>query len=156
MVKNLPANAGDMFNLWVRKILWRREWQPTPVFLPGESHELRSLADYNPWGHKEWDMTEWPTLRQVMSQPEDWLTLVLMPTLVISGGEGQGSVSTGSKHRFLGSRVCGQGSLSKNRVYVWQAIFDLVFLWCLVIYLFIFYHDLLIFLGKLFVRLPLY
>ena len=58
MVKNLPANAGDMFNLWVRKILWRREWQPTPVFLPGESHEPRSLADYNPWGHKEWDMTE--------------------------------------------------------------------------------------------------
>ena len=41
MVKNLPANAGDLrrwFDLWVRKIPRRRAWQPTPVFLPGESH----------------------------------------------------------------------------------------------------------------------
>ena len=39
-VKNLPANAGDMgrgFDPWVGKIPWRRAWQPTPVFLPGES-----------------------------------------------------------------------------------------------------------------------
>ena len=35
-----PAGAGDMgFDLWVRKIPWRREWQPTPVFLPGKSQE---------------------------------------------------------------------------------------------------------------------
>ena len=34
------------FNPWVRKILWRRAWQPTPVFLPGESHGQRSLAGY--------------------------------------------------------------------------------------------------------------
>ena len=33
-------------------------WQPTPVFLPGESYGQRSLADYEPWGHKESDMTE--------------------------------------------------------------------------------------------------
>ena len=31
---------------------WRRKWQPTPVFLPGESHGQRSLAGYSPWGHK--------------------------------------------------------------------------------------------------------
>jgi len=37
---------------------WRREWQPTPVFLPGESHGQRSLAGYNPWGHKESDTIE--------------------------------------------------------------------------------------------------
>ena len=43
------------FNLWVRKIPWRRKWQPTPVFLPGESHEQRSLAGYSPWGRKESD-----------------------------------------------------------------------------------------------------
>ena len=30
---------------------WRRKWQPTPVFLPGESHGQRSLVDYSPWGH---------------------------------------------------------------------------------------------------------
>ena len=38
-VKNLVASARDRFDPWVRKIPWRREWQLTPVFLPGESHE---------------------------------------------------------------------------------------------------------------------
>ena len=46
------------FNPWVRKIPWRRKWQPTPVFLPGESHGQRSLAGYSLWGWKESDMTE--------------------------------------------------------------------------------------------------
>ena len=41
-VKNLPANAGDLS--LIRKIPWRREWQPTPVFLSGESHGQGSLA----------------------------------------------------------------------------------------------------------------
>ena len=36
------------FNFWVRKVPWRRAWQPTPVFLPGESHEQRKLAGYSP------------------------------------------------------------------------------------------------------------
>jgi len=35
-----------------RKILWRREWQPTPVFLLGEFHGQRSLAGYSPWDHR--------------------------------------------------------------------------------------------------------
>ena len=42
----------------VRKIPWRRKWQPTPVFLPGKSHGQRSLVGYCPWGHKGSDMTE--------------------------------------------------------------------------------------------------
>ena len=46
------------FNLWVGKIPWKRTWQPTPVFLPGESHEQRSLAGYSPWCHTESHMTE--------------------------------------------------------------------------------------------------
>ena len=46
------------FDPWVGKIPWRREWQPTPVLLPGESHGQRSLVGYSPWGHKESDMTE--------------------------------------------------------------------------------------------------
>ena len=41
------------FNTWVRKILWRRKWQPTPVLLPGKFHGRRSLVGYSPWGHKE-------------------------------------------------------------------------------------------------------
>ena len=43
---------------WVGKILWRRAWQTTPVFLPGESHGQRSQVGYSPQGHKELDMTE--------------------------------------------------------------------------------------------------
>ena len=46
------------FNPWVGKIPWRREWQPTPVFLLGESHGPRILAGYRPWGYKELDTTE--------------------------------------------------------------------------------------------------
>ena len=46
------------FDPWVRKIAWRRKWQPIPVFLPGEPHGQRSLAGYSPWGHNESDMTE--------------------------------------------------------------------------------------------------
>ena len=41
---------------------WRREWQPTPVFLPGEVHGQRSLVGYSPWGCKESDRTERLTL----------------------------------------------------------------------------------------------
>ena len=37
---------------------WRRQWQPTPVPLPGESHEWRSLVGCSPWGHKKLDMSE--------------------------------------------------------------------------------------------------
>ena len=62
MVKNLPAKAGDIkrrrFNPWIGKIPWRRAWQPTPVFLPGESLGERSLVGYSPYGHKESDVTE--------------------------------------------------------------------------------------------------
>ena len=46
------------FNPWVRKIPWRREWQPTPVFLPGESHGLWNPVGYSPWGHRELDVIE--------------------------------------------------------------------------------------------------
>ena len=46
------------FDPWAGKIPWRRAWQPTPVFLPGECHGQRSLVGYSPWGHKELDMTE--------------------------------------------------------------------------------------------------
>ena len=55
-------NAGDSGLIWVGTILWRRERQPTPVFLPGESHGQRSLARHSPWGRKELDTTERLTL----------------------------------------------------------------------------------------------
>ena len=43
---------------WVGRILCSRKWQPTPVFLPGESHGQRSLVVHSPWGHKNLDTTE--------------------------------------------------------------------------------------------------
>ena len=39
------------YDPWVCNIPWRRKWQPTPVFLPGKSHEQRSLVGYSPWCH---------------------------------------------------------------------------------------------------------
>ena len=58
MVKNLPQCRRSGFDPWVRKIPWRREWQPTPVFLPGESHGQRSLEGYSPCGCKELDKAD--------------------------------------------------------------------------------------------------
>ena len=61
VVKNPPADAGNVrlrFNPWVRKIPWRKAWQPTPVFVPGESHRQRSLAVYSLQGHKKLGTTE--------------------------------------------------------------------------------------------------
>jgi len=46
------------FKPWVGKIPWRRAWQPTPVFLPGEPHGQRRLVGCSPQGRKELDMTE--------------------------------------------------------------------------------------------------
>ena len=70
-VKSFPGDASGKestcqcrrhqrrgFNPWVRKIPWRRKWQPTPVFLHEKSHGQRSLVGYSPWGHKELDTVE--------------------------------------------------------------------------------------------------
>ena len=59
--------ARPRFNPWVEKIPWRSKWQPTSVFLPGESHGQRNLEVYSPWGHKESDMTEQLTLSHCIS-----------------------------------------------------------------------------------------
>ena len=56
----MPSKTG--FSRWVGKIFWRRKWQPTLIFLPGEFHGWRSLAGYSPWGHKELDTAERLTL----------------------------------------------------------------------------------------------
>ena len=62
VVKNLPA----LQEIWVWSLgqenSWRMEWQPTPVFLSGESHGQRSLVGYSPYGRKESDTTERLTL----------------------------------------------------------------------------------------------
>ena len=57
VVKNPPANAGDLRGMGLipglGRFPQRRARQLTPVFLPGESHEQRILANYHPQGHKE-------------------------------------------------------------------------------------------------------
>ena len=62
VVKNLPANAGDVRGVGSipgsGRPPWRRTWQATPVFLPGESHGQRSLAGYGPQDHTVSDTTE--------------------------------------------------------------------------------------------------
>ena len=60
MIKNLPANAGDIRDWGSILGLGRSSegWRGTPVFFPGGSHGQRSLEGYSPWGHRESDMTE--------------------------------------------------------------------------------------------------
>ena len=58
VLKRLPTMRETRFDPWIGKIPWRRKWQPTPVLLPGKSHEWRSVVGYSPWNHKEPDMTE--------------------------------------------------------------------------------------------------
>ena len=62
MIKNPPANKKPPQERQFPSLGWedplRRAWQPTPVFLPGESHGQRSLAGHSPWDCKELDATE--------------------------------------------------------------------------------------------------
>ena len=61
VVKSPPASAADTrrgFDPRVRMIPWRRAEQPTPAFLPGESHGQKSLVGYSPQGCTESDVTE--------------------------------------------------------------------------------------------------
>ena len=58
-VKASACNTGDLGSIpGSGRSPWRRKWQPTPVFLPGESHGQRSLVGYSPRGCKESDTTE--------------------------------------------------------------------------------------------------
>ena len=66
MVKKLPAMQEAMLDPWVKKISWRRKWQPSPVFLPGKFHGQMSLVDYSPWGGKESDTIEHACLHHMV------------------------------------------------------------------------------------------
>ena len=58
MVKNLPVIWETQVRSLSQEDTLEKGMQPTPVFLPGESHRQRSLMGYSPWGHKELDTTE--------------------------------------------------------------------------------------------------
>ena len=60
-------NTQEMwFSPWVRNIAWRRAWQPTVVYLPGESHGQRGLVVYSSGGAKSWTRLNTPFLKVVM------------------------------------------------------------------------------------------
>ena len=67
------------FDPGVGKILWRRAWQPTPVFLPGESHRQRSLVGCSPWGRNESDTTERLSTQHTFKW--SFITVVLLSVL---------------------------------------------------------------------------
>ena len=71
---------------------WRSKWQPTPVFLPGESHGQKSMVGYSPWGHKELDMTEWLTHIAVLYIPIKYLLILvnLVLAYVFKNGQNTG------------------------------------------------------------------
>ena len=60
-------------------LYWRRKWQPTPVFLPRESHGQRSQMGYSTWGHKELDTTEWLSRHTHVSSPTGCCYFPLAP-----------------------------------------------------------------------------
>ena len=58
-VKASACNVGNLGSIpGLGRFPWRRKWQPTPVFLPGESHGQKSLVGYSPRGRKESDTTQ--------------------------------------------------------------------------------------------------
>ena len=70
--KESPCQCkGCRLNPSVRKVPWRRKWQPTPVFLPGKSHGQRNLVGYNPWGHQRVGH-DWETKHQFPALPWPW------------------------------------------------------------------------------------
>ena len=92
MVKNPPAYAVNLMDKrhgldsWVKKISWRREWQPIPIFLAGESHGQRNLEDHSPWGCKESAMTEATYHTHTHTQGHIIAQLNLVPVLFIIAG----------------------------------------------------------------------
>ena len=75
----LRRHKRHRFTPWVRKVPWRRAWQPTPVFLPGDSHGQRSLEGCSPWGRRELGTMEQLSSSRTIQWPSAWRqgTLVL-------------------------------------------------------------------------------
>ena len=92
VVKNLPTNTADVREMghpWVGKIPWKSAWQPTPVFLPGESRGQTSLSGYHPsQGGKESDTTE-STAQHSTTSSLNTLLLIVHELVPASAGTDQ-------------------------------------------------------------------
>ena len=79
--KESAYNSGDSGSFpGSGRCSWRREWPPTPVFLPGESHGQRTLIGYSPWGRKESDMTEQLQFHFNLASNQCYLIMVVVRT----------------------------------------------------------------------------
>ena len=102
-VKNLPAMQETRVDPWVRKIPWRRERQPTPVFLPRKFQGQRSLACYSPWGHRvrlthtQCQGPLWPLAQKKKQNKE----VFLHPNLTDAGPSGKPSLKAPSPLQLL-------------------------------------------------------
>ena len=95
MVKNLPAMQGTQVQSWDWEYPWRREWLPSPVFLPGKIHGQSSLASYGPLGHQQWDMTEWITLTLTLFRHKERMrTSLVVQWLRLHAPSAQGQVQS--------------------------------------------------------------
>ena len=89
VVKNMPASAGDggckrwQFDPWVRKIPWRRAWQPTPVFLPGESPWTEEPGGLQSMGSQR-DGHDWAT-KHSTAPHICWFVFLLLFRFVLKG-----------------------------------------------------------------------
>ena len=88
-IKSICLQFGrPRFNPWVGKISWRRKWQPTPVFLPGESHGQGSPAGYSPWDPQESDTTEqfhfhFSLIKKIIFMGPIYLKKILIGTFIL-------------------------------------------------------------------------
>ena len=84
--KESASNAGDLGSIpGLGRFPWRRGWQPTPEFLPGESHGQRSLEGHSPWGLKESDIFHFMILRFTFSLNGFYLLGILTEMIMVSG-----------------------------------------------------------------------
>ena len=79
MLKSNIFDTVDYIKYSLNITLWRRKWQPTPVFLPGKFHGQRSLVVYSPWGRKESDTTEQLHIHYVLLPPQVVLVVENLP-----------------------------------------------------------------------------
>jgi hypothetical protein len=82
LVTNLPAVQETQVRSQGWQDHWRREWQATPVFLPGEFHGQRSLVSYSLWGTKSCRQMKWLSMQHMPKEcstndPQEWLLFLL-------------------------------------------------------------------------------
>ena len=103
---------------------WRRKWQPTPVFLPGESQGQRSLVGCCLWGHTESDTTEVTQQQQQQQQEEGNGNPLQYSCLGNPTDRGAGGLWSKRSQKNRGGRR-EEGSGWETHVYLWRIHFDI-------------------------------